>query len=500
MDESRKTGLIPDGMNLVITNDMSDVIRKQVNNLENSIIMGMIFVITVLFFFLGYRNALFVGLAIPMSMLISFIILGFLGYVINMMILFGLVLALGMLVDNAIVVVENVHRFIERGYTVKEATRQAVGEIAWPIIASTATTLAAFFPLIFWPGMVGSFMGLLPITLIVVLTASLFVALVIIPTFVVLFIKPGKEEKAPRRKSIIITLIVMSVIIALGYITGVNWLANFTLFMAVLVAANYLFLHNWSVKFQGSVLDLLESMYLKILHWALSGTKPRWLLGGGFLLLIATTGFYFGMGTNVLFFPNTEPRFLNVTMELPIGTHIDSTNQFAYQIDKKINEIIEKDSSIIKSVLTTVGKGAVGERQQVFGNTPEKAITTITFIDYDLRRDHRPSQEILKELSDSLIGEYPGVQISVEKSAFGPPTGKPINIEVVGRDYTHLVKITDSIMAFLENTNIPGIEGLKRDVDPGKPELIINVDRDKARRFGLSTGQIGSSYSYRFVW
>jgi multidrug efflux pump len=493
LDESRKNGLIPENMNLVITNDMSDQVRKQVNNLENSIIMGMIFVISVLFFFLGYRNAFFVGLAIPMSMLISFIILGFLGYVINMMILFGLVLALGMLVDNAIVVVENVHRFIERGYKVKEATRQAVGEIAWPIIASTATTLAAFFPLIFWPGMVGSFMGLLPITLIVVLSASLFVALVIIPTFVVIFIKNGNAEQSPRKKQIIRTLLIMAPFIILGYATGVMWLSNFVLFMAILTTANYLFLHNWSVKFQGSVLNWLEGIYLKVLRWALSGTKPRWLLGGGFVLLITTVGFYFGIGGKVLFFPDTEPRFLNVTMELPIGTYIDSTNQFAYQIDQKISSIIEKDSAIIKSVLTTVGKGAVGENQQVFGNTPEKAITTVTLIDYDLRRDHRPSKEILKEISDSLIGQYPGVQISVEKSSFGPPTGKPINIEVIGRDYTNLIKITDSIMAFLDNTNIPGVEGLKRDVDPGKPELIINVDRDKARRFGLSTGQIGGA-------
>lgn len=493
LEKARKTGLIPENMKVVITNDMSDVVKKQVNNLENSIIMGMIFVISILFFFLGYRNALFVGLAIPMSMLISFIILGLLGYTINMMILFGLVLALGMLVDNAIVVVENVHRFIEKGYNVKEATRQAVGEIAWPIIASTATTLAAFTPLIFWPGIVGSFMSLLPITLIVVLTASLFVALVIIPTFIVILVKEGNEDHPPVKKNVVLALGIMAVIIAIGYIAGIYWLSNFIVVMAVLLAANYLFLYKWSVKFQSNFLDILEAWYLKVLHWALSKSRPRWLLGGGFVLLFATIIFYGSSGGKILFFPNSEPRFLNISMELPIGTDIDSTNNFASFIDKKVNRILEKDSAILKSTLTTVGKGAVGEREQAFGNTPEKAIITVTFIDYDLRRDHRSTTEITKELSDSLIGAFPGVQISIEKNRMGPPTGNPINIEVVGPEYPELISITDSVMTYIENTGVPGIEGLKRDLNTGKPELIINIDRESARRFGLSTGQIGSA-------
>lgn len=493
LENSKTKGIIPDNMNLVITNDMSDIVKKQVNNLENSIIMGMIFVISILFFFLGYRNALFVGLAIPMSMLISFVVLGALGYTINMMILFGLVLALGMLVDNAIVVVENVYRFISKGYPVKEAAKQAIGEIAWPIIASTATTLAAFIPLIFWPGMVGSFMSLLPVTLIVVLTASLFVALVIVPTFIVIFIKEGNEEHPPVKKKVITTLIIIAVISALGYVSGVYWLANFILFMGVLIWANYAFLYKWSFRFQNSFLAWLENYYLKALKWVLHGTRPRWLLGGGFVLLFATIYFFKIAGGDLLFFPNNEARYLNITMKLPIGTDIDSTNRFASYIDNKVNNILIQDTSIIKSVLTTVGKGAVGEREQSFGNTPEKALITVTFIDYDKRRNHRSTNDILKQLSDSLIGKYPGVQISIEKNRMGPPTGKPINIELVGSNYNTLISLSDTVMSFIENSGVPGIEGLKRDLDIGKPELIINIDREKARRFGLSTAQIGSS-------
>jgi multidrug efflux pump subunit AcrB len=493
LEDGKKSGVIPENMEIVTTNDMSDMVKKQVNNLENSIIMGMIFVITVLFFFLGLRNALFVGLAIPMSMLISFIIIGAMGYTINMMILFGLVLALGMLVDNAIVVVENVYRFIDKGYTVFEATRQAVGEIAWPIIASTATTLAAFIPLIFWPGMVGNFMSLLPVTLIIVLTSSLFVALVIVPTFIVLFVKEGNTEHPPKLKNVLISIGIMAVFVVLGYAVKLNWLANFLIFMSILALANYFFLYKWSSKFQSNFLSYLENYYLKVLHWALSGHKPRYLLIGGFSLLIGTIFFFKVAGGDLLFFPNNQPRYLNITMKLPIGTDIDSTNNFARNIDYKINRILEKDSSIIKSVLTVVGKGAVGEREQSFGNTPEKALTTVTFIDYDKRQYHRSSVDIMKELSDSLVGKYPGVQISVEKNRMGPPTGKPINIEVVGKDYSQLITLTDSIMAYIESKNIPGIEGLKKDLDNGKPELLIHIDRDKARRFGLSTAQISSS-------
>jgi multidrug efflux pump subunit AcrB len=490
---SRKTGLIPDNMHIEITNDMSIQVKKQVNNLENSIILGMIFVIVILFFFLGLRNALFVGLAIPMSMLISFVVLGLLGYTINMMILFGLVLALGMLVDNAIVVVENVYRFLGQGYTVFESTRQAVGEIAWPIIASTATTLAAFIPLIFWPGMVGSFMSLLPITLIIVLTSSLFVALVIVPTFIVISVKENNEAHPPEKKKVIRMLIIMAVIIALGYFSGVFWLANFTMIMAILALSNYLFLYKWSINFQTHFLVWLEAYYLKVLNWALSGHKPRYLLGGGFLLLIATIFFFKVAGGNLLFFPDNEPRYLNITIKKPIGTDINATNTFADEIDKKITRILEKDSAILKSVLTVVGKGAVGEREQALGNTPEKALITVTLIDYDERKNHRSSVEIMKELSDSLVGKYPGVLISIEKNKMGPPTGKPINIEISGKNYPKLISYSDSIMSIIENANIPGIEGLKKDLDDGKPELIVNIDREKARRFGLSTAQIGSS-------
>ena len=166
----------PKDMSLTYTNDQSIMIRSQVSNLENSIVFGVVLVVFVLLFFLGLRNALFVGIAIPFSMFLSFIILDFAGVSLNIMVLFSLVLALGMLVDNGIVVVENVYRLMDDGLNAIEATKKGVGEVAWPIIASTATTLAAFVPLALWPGTIGEFMQYLPITLMIVLGSSLFAA------------------------------------------------------------------------------------------------------------------------------------------------------------------------------------------------------------------------------------------------------------------------------------------------------------------------------------
>jgi len=492
LSDAKANGILPEDLHISITNDQSDRVRKSVNNLENSIVMGVIFVVGVLFFFLGMRNSLFVGFAIPMSMMISFIILGVLGYTINMMILFGLVLALGMLVDNAIVVVENVHRFVSQGEDLYTATKHGIGEIAWPIIASTATTLAAFLPLIFWPGMMGQFMKNLPVTLIIVLTSSLFVALIIIPVLVSTFINPEKQETPPSKKTYSIGAIVVIAFIIMGYLTGMKPLANFLIIMLVLSAMNYFFLFKASLWFQHHFLAWLENVYLKLLNWALSGWKPRFLIIGSFILLIATVKFYQMRDIPVTLFPNNEPHFINVMVELPLGTDIDVTNEFMREVESRIKEVTKADTSIIESILTTVGKGVVGQNEMPFGNTPQKGMTTISFIDYELRNGIS-TNDILKELSHEFADKYPGVTISVDKNKMGPPVGKQINIEVSGKDFPTLMHLSDSILGYINNQGIEGIEGLKLDIDVGKPELIVDIDREKARRFGLSTAQIAST-------
>lgn len=490
---ARKNKTIPDNLNYYISNDQSEQVKKQVNNLENSIILGVIFVVTTLFFFLGTRNALFVGTAIPMSMLISFVVISVLGYTINMMILFGLVLALGMLVDNAIVVVENSYRFISQGYSLFESIKRSVGEIAWPIIASTATTLAAFVPLAFWPGMVGNFMKLLPITLIIVLTSSLFVALVIIPVLIRIFAKPGKENGYVTGRKRIILFSVLGFISAIGFLTGVNALGSLALIIIIITALNHLFFFKLSKIFQERFLTWLEGFYLKVLNYVLKGARPWIILGVTFISLIGTIIFFGASESKVEFFPPNEPSFINVMVDLPVGSDIRVTNDFMYDIEKEVEKVLKSDSLIIESVLTSVGKGVVGQNEQAFGNTPQKGMTTISFIDYDERPEGYNTSESLKKLSDHLINKYPGVKIKVEKNLMGPPVGNAINLEVSGEDFDELVNLTENIVYFINSKEIPGIEGLDVDIETDKPEMIIRVDRDKARRFGLSTAQIGGA-------
>jgi multidrug efflux pump subunit AcrB len=494
LENGKASGAIPENLHITITNDQSDMIKKQLSNLENSIIMGIIFVLLVLYFFLGIRNALFVGLAIPTSMFLSFMILGLMGYKINMIVLFSLILALGMLVDNAIVVVENIYRFIDRGYSKFEAAKSAVGEIAMPIISSTATTLAAFFPLLFWDSMMGEFMSYLPVTLIIVLTSSLFVALVIIPVISSSYIKYGDQNPPPNKRRALTVAGSMAAFAILFYITKVYLLANLLMIFSLIGVLNLLFLYRISKWFQEKFLVWLENLYLNFLNFALKKRNPQYLLLGTFLLLIVTFIFYFGSNPKVEFFPSSDPDYIIIIAELPIGTDIDVTDDIMKTLEDDVFRIVEKDSAIVKSVVTIVGKGAVGENEGFSGKSggPNRGLITVTFIDYELRGGINTS-EYLKKFNDGLVGVYPGVDVSVNKPMEGPPTGKPINIEISGVSFDKLLGLTDSIMHYIENSGVEGIEGLKIDLDVGKPEMIIRIDRDKAQMFGLSTYQIAST-------
>jgi len=494
LDHAKEVNFLPSNLNITITQDQSDMIKKQLSNLENSIIMGVLFVLLVLYFFLGIRNAMFVGLAIPTSMFMSFMILGLLNYRINMMVLFGLILALGMLVDNAIVVAENIYRFIDRGYSRFEAAKKAVGEIAMPIISSTATTLAAFFPLLFWDSMMGEFMSYLPITLIVVLTSSLFVALVFIPVVSSTFIKYGDQNPAPdKKKSLIIVTILVSTAI-LFYLGQVYFVANLLMVFAIAGLMNIFFLFRISQWFQNKFLVGLENTYLQFLKFALRKNNPLFFIIGAIILLFITTSFYFGSNPKVEFFPSSDPNYINVICELPIGTDIDATDEMMVNIEEHVYDIIGEQQDLLKSVVMIVGKGAVGENEGFSGKSggPNRGLITISFIDYEYRGGY-PTSIFLKTLNDGLVGRYPGVDVSVEAEMTGPPAGKPINLEISGKEFDKLIDLSDSVMLLIDNSNIEGIEGLKIDLDVGKPEIIVKIDRDKARMFGLSTYQIAST-------
>lgn len=489
--EKAKKERFPDDLTISITNDQSEQTRDQLSNLENSIVMGVLFVVLVLMFFLGLRNALFVGIAIPLSMFLSFAILGFMGYTLNMIMLFSLILALGMLVDNAIVVVENIYRLFEQGKTPDDASRIGVGEIAVPIISSTATTLAAFFPLLFWNDIMGEFMKYLPITLIVVLSSSLFVALVVNPVFVSTLIKKDDtEEQLNYKKQWIISLlmIVFGIILIFSNKTGFG---SLLITFGILGIINAYFFQPATVWFQNVLLAKVEALYEKTLVFFLKGLKPYILILLAMpLLMILSIAFYFGSNPQVEFFPNTDPKYINVFVETPIGTDINVMDSITKNVEDEIFQIIEPYQNIVTSVVANVGEGTSDPNEGPSqGSTPNKARITISFVEFKFRENISTS-DVMKEITNG-ISDKPGVLISVDKNNEGPPVGKPINIEVSGEDFEELLTVAKSIEREINNANIPGIDELKLDLEVTKPEMIVNIDRSKARSLGLSTAQIG---------
>lgn len=481
----------PNDLEIVITNDQSKYTRLQLNNLENSIISGVILVVLVLAFFMNLRNALFVGIAIPMSMFMSFMLLNFFGISINLMVLFSLILALGMLVDNGIVVVENIYRLLEEGYSPVRAAKEGVGEVALPIITSTATTLAAFLPLAFWSGLIGEFMRFLPITLIIVLSSSLFVALVINPVLTAMFMK--LKSKPDRKKKVRLLTIAGGLILVavIFYVIGNFVVGNLLVISALLIPFNLYLLSPSIDWFQNVLLTRLENLYTKTVRFALSGIKPYVILFGMFGLFAFSIMLVVWKSPKVEFFPNSDPDYINIFVEKPIGTDIETTNDLTEDIEDKVFATLEPYNFMVESVISQVGEGASDPTQGPSpGNTPHKSKITVSFIDYQLRNEISTTN-VMEEVR-SAIGEYPGAQVSVDKNPVGPPVGKPINIEIKGENYEKLIALVDQIRANIQNANIGGIEELKSDLETGKPELIVDIDREKARRFGLSTSTIAT--------
>ncbi len=504
--EKAKDEYFPDNLSVSVTNDTSEQTKTQVADLENSIIFGMLLVVLVLMFFLGLRNALFVGIAIPLSMLMSFFILSAMGITLNTMVLFSLVLALGMLVDNGIVVVENIYRFMDEGYDKLTAARLGAGEVALPIIASTATTLAAFIPLAFWPGIFGEFMKYLPITLITVLSSSLFVALVINPGLTSVLMKVEKET-VKKKKMARNGLILIAAGAAIGYGAGSLGLGNIFIYSGA-----FILIYSFGVLpatgwFQGKFLPKLENIYTNTLTYALRGKRPiAFFIGTGGLLVFSIV--LLGLTPpKTLFFPENMPNQAIVYIQMPIGTDIEETNQVCSDLEQRVMEIVSKydftteagdrQNYMVESVIAQVGEGTSDPNAgPSMAQTPNKAKITVAFHKFADRVSpdgiRTNSSDVLNEIR-STIQDFPGVTISVGKDSNGPPSGPPINIEISGDDYLELVDVADGVRAFINNQNISGIEELKLDVETGKPEMPIEVDRIKARALGLSSAQIGDA-------
>ena len=489
--ETTKANRFPENLEISITNDQSKQTRIQVSDLENSIIFGIILVVLVLMFFMGFRNALFVGSAIPLSMFISFLVLDAFGITLNLMVLFSLILALGMLVDNGIVVVENIYRLMQEGKPAVQAAKEGVGEVAWPIITSTLTTLAAFLPLAFWDDLVGEFMKYLPITLIIVLSASLFVALVINPVMTSMFMKIEDMTKEKPKKGIVRIAGVLAGLSLLFYVIGWNSLGSLSMVSAVFTLVNVFLLRKAIRWFQAVFLVKLENNYEATLRFALKGKNPYLIFGGTFGLLVFSIVLLGVSSPKVLFFPDNQPQLVNVFIEFPIGTSIEATNTFVDKMEDEMADKLTPYSGIIESVITQVGEGTGDPTEgPSLQSTPHKAKITIGFVDYIDRQgiDTNEAMEVIR----ALVEKYPGVLITVNKQRNGPPVGNPVNIEFVGENYEELIAFVEQTKVYLESNSIQGLEELKTDLSLGNPEVVVRIDREKARRFGLSTSSIAT--------
>lgn len=494
----------PSDLHISIANDSSTRTLNQVDDLVNNIIFGIILVVTVLMFFLGFRNALFVGFAIPMSMFMSFVILSWLGFTLNTMILFGMIMGLGMLVDNGIVVVENVYRLMDQGMPRIEAAKKGIGEIAFPIIISTATTVAAFVPLGLWPGIFGQFMIFFPITLSVVLGSSLFVAIFMNSMLVSQFMSTDEKEltlKQLIRLSIILGGIGLLILIFGGAMRGLG--------SVILLTAIMFWVYKYLIKgtaegFQKKTMPRFENWYERRLKHALRGGNVYWYFGITLILLISVFmlfGMSVGSGrTKIEFFPDNKPNEIYVYIEYPEGTSIEKTNEITKDIEQRVYDVLDDpnykddgDNFMVASAVSVVGEGA-GNPLTDGGSSaemPHKGKMTVNFSEFKYRQGIN-TENIRAKVQAALDGIYPGVAISVEKDANGPPAGYPINIELEGKDYDELINTAEDIRNFINTKNIAGVEELKIDVNKGKPTMQVIVDREKAGELGVAVGQVGN--------
>jgi multidrug efflux pump subunit AcrB len=501
--EEMKRSELPNDLDVVITGDQSVQTKTSFNELINTIIIGFILVLIVLMFFMGVNNAFFVALSVPLSVFVAFMFLPAADWIIgtkvtlNFIVLFALLFGLGIIVDDAIVVIENTHRLFANGkMPVVRAAKMAAGEVFVPVLSGTVTTLAPFFPLLFWPGVIGKFMIYLPTVLILTLTASLIVAFLINPVFAVSFMKP-EYHPAKEPKSALFRKPSFWFFIALGLLLHVMQLhgfGNFVLVMTGLVILNRYVLKDIIYRFQEKFLPRIMNRYERSLRWALKGKRPGWLLASVFGLFILAAA---GLGANIVsgriqtdFFPQGDPNIIYVYLKMPVGTKTETTDSVTRILENKVFKVVGEKNPIVESVISNVAIGATDPFMGERGTQPNLGRIQISFVEYEKRKGERtvPYLEKLRQ----EIKEIPGAEVSIAQQQNGPASGAPVNIEVVGEEFDEIIKTALDLKRYLDSVNVPGVEKLKLDVDISKPELALTIDRERARREGLSTGQIAS--------
>ena len=489
IDELKETQF-PKNIDIKITADQSDKTKLTLHDLINTIIIGFILVTLILMFFMGVTNALFVALSVPLSMFIAFIFMPTMGFSLNMIVLFAFLLALGIVVDDAIVVIENTHRIFDNGkMDIKIAAKKAAGEVFLPVLSGTITTLAPFIPLAFWPGIIGKFMFFLPVTLIVTLLASLFVAYIINPVFAVDFMKPHHEEfksygKITRKAWL--RLLLYAVVAIVFYIGGSNAYGNLMIFFAVFMIVHRLFLYKVIENFQTKAWPSFQRGYTNLLIWGLK--RPYALLGYTVLLFGFSIFLMAVRSPNVVFFPEGDPNNVFVYVKLPEGTDPSKTNEVMKLVEKKVNTIVGENNPVVSSIITNVTIGVTDPQDEDQSSYSNRGKIAINFVEFS-ERNGQSTMKYLKELQTTKWN-IAGAEITANKEQSGPPVAKPINIEIKGDKFEELVENAKNLKRFLQESDVPGVADLKTDFVDNKPEIVFDIDRERANREGISTVQL----------
>ena len=497
---------LPSALIVDFTGDQSKNTRVTLHDLINTIIIGFILVTVILMFFMGPANAMFVAASVPLSVSLAFLIFPTIGFTLNFIVLFAFLLALGIVVDDAIVVIENTHRIFDNGKVpIKRAAKEAAGEVFLPVLSGTVTTLAPFIPLAFWPGVIGKFMYFLPVTLIVTLLSSLVIAYIINPVFAVDFMKPHRDlNHKPsgnffqRNKGMLTVGAIFAIFALIFYVAGFVGMGNFTLTLFALFLLNKYLLTRIIYKFQTKTWPSVQNAYKRLLSWTLVGKRPAWLMVGAVALFIFSFIALAIRKPIIEFFPQADPNFVYVYASLPIGTDQNYTDSVMKVLEKRVNSVIYPDGKpnpLVTSVITNVTIGA-SEDQNDRSPTPHKGKIQVAFVEF-AQRNGQSTQIYMDKIREEInkLDLPHTVKIAVEKELNGPPVGKPIAIEIMGEDLDELVLVGDSLQKFLENQQIAGVEKLQSDVQKNKPQLRVVIDRERALREGLFTGQIGSEVS-----
>ena len=496
----------PRDLDVRITGDTSNSTRTSFNELVNSIVIGFILVLLILMFFMGVTNAFFVALSVPLSMFLAFLFLPIGSLIVgsditlNFIVLFALLFGLGIIVDDAIVVIENTHRIFVEGHgkiSPTNAAKIAAGEVWFPVLSGTLTTLAPFFPLLFWPGIIGKFMIYLPLMLIFTLTASLIVAFIMNPVFAVDFMNHPEGEKK-QKKSDIFKKPSFWIPIGVGILfdlMGLTFMGNLLIFVMLCILLNRYLFTDWIHGFQNKALPWIMGRYEKLLRYVLKGWRPVWMLLGAVALFFVSIFIFAIRGLNVVTFPSADPNQIYVYAKLPTGTRVEYTDSITRVLESKVYKVLgidvatDKKNPIVESVIANVAVGAADPSSGDRSTRSELGRIQVSFVSFEERHGHS-SAPYLDSIRAVMKG-MPGIEISVDQEASGPPTEPPVNIEVASEDFDDMIRTAVNLKNYLDSIQTPGVEELKMDIDLKSPEILLTVNRERAQAEGVSSAQIG---------